>query len=94
MLIIINTALYLLFISVVLAFHFSTEVASGACGGRVAPSYTNSIDNQRIISEVYAVMMGIISLALGIGFIIFGKRLGTAMHWDAQATPYSTKVRV
>ena len=72
----VNIVLYLLFISVVVAFQYSAnESSSIECGGRILSESSNN--TQRTISLVYAILIAVISLIIGIGFLYFGFKLNT-----------------
>jgi len=76
----INVILYLLFIIIVLVFHFSEkETKSNSCGSRIVIEATNTTP-QFVVSIVYAVIQALISLVIGSAFIYLGGTLYLSMR--------------
>ncbi|KAF2075202.1 hypothetical protein CYY_003507 [Polysphondylium violaceum] len=76
----INVILYLLFIVIVLVFHFSEkEIKSTSCGSRIVIEASNS-PPQFVVSIVYAVIQALISLVIGSAFIYLGGSLYLSMR--------------
>jgi len=72
----INIGFYLIFIILVLVFQLSSSVDSIACKGRVSVNITdNTVKTQKAVSIVYAALISLISLVMGIGFLYFGPRM-------------------
>ncbi|KYQ90980.1 hypothetical protein DLAC_07869 [Tieghemostelium lacteum] len=76
---IINIILYLLFMIIVLVFHFTEQDPQDDCGGRIIIS-VSSTTPQRVVSIVYAVIQAVISLVIGAAFIYLGGSLYLAMR--------------
>ncbi|EGG24022.1 transmembrane protein [Cavenderia fasciculata] len=71
----INGVLYVLFIIIVLVFHFTQkEDNNGDCGGRI-PLEPSTTTPQRVVSIVYAVVQAVISLIIGSAFAYLGLTL-------------------
>lgn len=71
--IIVNIALYILFVIIVLVFQFSASNNAEQCGGRVASTLDDT--KQKQISIAYATIIATLSLFIGVGFVVYGIRL-------------------
>ncbi|EGG23353.1 hypothetical protein DFA_05485 [Cavenderia fasciculata] len=70
----VNILLYLLFIGIVLVFNFYIGDPPPTCNGRVSAGYENSTP-QRVVSILYASIQAILSGALGLSFIYYGRKV-------------------
>ncbi|KYR01438.1 hypothetical protein DLAC_01419 [Tieghemostelium lacteum] len=70
----INLVLYILFIVIVLVFNFTKEKTPPTCGGRILAEYTNT-SPQKVVSILYAVLQSVLSLAIGLAFMYYGKKI-------------------
>lgn len=72
--IVINVLLYLCLLALVLAFNFASETSTTMnCGTAVAD--TTGENTRHIVSIVYAVLIAVVSLVLGLAFIVYGRKL-------------------
>eukprot|EP01132_Coremiostelium_polycephalum_P002244 gene2244-2767_t len=77
----INAVLYILFMIIILVFHFSEKNPSNDCGARIVIPASNTTP-QRVVSIVYAVFQALISLVIGSAFIYLGGTLYLAMRFN------------
>jgi len=78
--------LYLVFISIVLAFQLTTSLPQSECGGRTSIDLSQVAKGRTYISIVYAVFIGILSVVVGVGFIFFGTRLYKKLKGNRRGT--------
>ncbi|EFA74821.1 hypothetical protein PPL_11854 [Heterostelium album PN500] len=90
MVIVINIILYLLFVIIVLVFNFNHPSRPDTCGGRLAGKYENT-KVQSGVSILYAVVQCVLSLAIAVGFIYYGKKVYTALSEVQSKSPNSGK---
>jgi len=72
----VNIVLYAIFVALVLAFQFAKSVEESPCSGR-QESTDNSAELKRRISIAYGMIIAIISLIIGVLFVVFGIRIRT-----------------
>ncbi|KYQ90264.1 hypothetical protein DLAC_08867 [Tieghemostelium lacteum] len=88
---VINIILYLLFMIIVLVFHYTEETPQDECGGRIIVS-VSSTTPQRAVSIFYAVIQAVISLVIGAAFIYLGGTLYLAMRYKKVSESNSSSV--
>eukprot|EP01133_Synstelium_polycarpum_P016970 gene16970-20188_t len=85
----INVVFYLLFIVIVLVFHFTERIPTNDCGGRIQLPVSNTTP-QRVVSIVYAVVQAVISLIIGAAFVYLGGSLYFMMKFKKIANSNET----
>ncbi|PRP87739.1 hypothetical protein PROFUN_02439 [Planoprotostelium fungivorum] len=77
--IIVNAILYILFIVLLITFYEISKGIVNECGGRSLSAFNSLNHKDQIVSLTYAIAIAVISLVMGVLFIIYGLRLYSLM---------------
>ncbi len=77
-----------------LVFQFGTTVQSVACIGRASADTENAQTTQRAVSIVYAALISMIALLMGVAILVFGFKIEKRMQEaPANSTAKDNSVR-
>jgi hypothetical protein len=85
----VNAIVYLLWIALIIVYEITKQNVVSPCGSRLG----NQVDNttRRAISLTYRIFVGIISLVIGLGFIIYGSIIVRGLVASAKSSRGGTK---
>eukprot|EP01117_Protostelium_nocturnum_P018679 TRINITY_DN785_c0_g1_i4.p1 TRINITY_DN785_c0_g1~~TRINITY_DN785_c0_g1_i4.p1 ORF type:complete len:1818 (-),score=339.05 TRINITY_DN785_c0_g1_i4:163-5616(-) len=66
----LHILLYIIFLIIVLLFHFNQPESKPSCGNRII--YSPDYSTQKKLSLAYAIIIAVFSVLLGVGFLAFG----------------------
>lgn len=85
----VNAVVYLLWIILIIIYETTKQTVVSPCGSRLGTQVDNT--TRRAISLTYRVFVGIISLVIGLGFIVYGSIIVRGLISSAQASRGGTK---